>query len=132
MEIQRFSWYQSLGLSNSISLIFPLFFFFFRFSMAAAQPAIERAYGVTNIKSHIPLILDLDDFNYDAWRELFLTHCLTFDVTEMLMEHWFPTEPTMSLGRNVMALSSCGSTVRSHHHCSRAHSKLAEQRETYG
>ncbi|XP_010495521.1 PREDICTED: uncharacterized protein LOC104772628 [Camelina sativa] len=40
----------------------------------------ERAFGVTNIKSHIPLILDLDDHNYDAWRELFLTHCLTFDV----------------------------------------------------
>ncbi|CAA7055237.1 unnamed protein product [Microthlaspi erraticum] len=45
-----------------------------------AAAAIERAFGVTNIKSHIPLILDLDDHNYDAWRELFLTHCLTFDV----------------------------------------------------
>ncbi|XP_006296361.2 uncharacterized protein LOC17889790, partial [Capsella rubella] len=46
----------------------------------AAPAAHERAFGVTNIKSHIPLILDLDDHNYDAWRELFLTHCLTFDV----------------------------------------------------
>ncbi|CAA7023267.1 unnamed protein product [Microthlaspi erraticum] len=42
--------------------------------------AVERAFGVTNIKSHIPLILDFDDHNYDAWRELFLTHCLAFDV----------------------------------------------------
>lgn len=42
--------------------------------------AHERAFGVTNIKTHIPLILDLDDHNYDAWRELFLTHCLAFDV----------------------------------------------------
>ena len=41
---------------------------------------IERAFGVTNIKHHIPVILDLDVFNYDAWRELFLTHCLAFDV----------------------------------------------------
>ena len=41
---------------------------------------IERASGVTNIKHRIPLVLDLDVFNYDAWRELFLTHCLTFDV----------------------------------------------------
>ena len=40
----------------------------------------ERAFGVTNIKTHIPLVLDLDVFNYDAWRELLLTHCLTFDV----------------------------------------------------
>ncbi|XP_013709326.1 uncharacterized protein LOC106413025 [Brassica napus] len=41
---------------------------------------VERAFGVTNIKHHIPLVLDLDVFNYDAWRELFLTHCLTFDL----------------------------------------------------
>ncbi|XP_009124323.2 uncharacterized protein LOC103849267 [Brassica rapa] len=41
---------------------------------------IERAFGVTNIKHRIPLVLDLDVFNYDAWRELFLTHCLTFDL----------------------------------------------------
>lgn len=41
---------------------------------------VERAYGVTNIKSHIPIILDMDDHNYDVWRDLFLTHCLTFDV----------------------------------------------------
>ena len=26
------------------------------------------------------MILDSDDHNYDAWREHFLTHCLTFDV----------------------------------------------------
>lgn len=46
-----------------------------------AVPAqVERAFEVTNIKSHILLILDLDDHNYDAWRELFQIHCLTFDV----------------------------------------------------
>ncbi|CAL9243811.1 unnamed protein product [Arabidopsis halleri] len=50
--------------------------------MAAPPPpqTHERAFGVSNIKSHIPLILDLDDHNYNAWRELFMTHCLTFDV----------------------------------------------------
>ncbi|XP_010445253.1 PREDICTED: uncharacterized protein LOC104727890 [Camelina sativa] len=49
----------------------------------ATPPAltIDRAFGVTNIKYHIPLILDLDDHNYDACHELFLTHCLTFDVS---------------------------------------------------
>lgn len=40
----------------------------------------DRIYGVTNIKSHIPVVLDLDEANYDAWREQFLTHCLCFDV----------------------------------------------------
>ena len=41
---------------------------------------IERTFGVMHIKSHIPLVLDLDVYNYDAWRKLFLTHCLTFDI----------------------------------------------------
>ena len=36
---------------------------------------------MTNIKHHIPLILDIDDGNYDAWRELFLTHCQSFDAS---------------------------------------------------
>ncbi|CAA0272982.1 unnamed protein product [Arabidopsis thaliana] len=40
----------------------------------------EKIYGVSNIKSHIPVILDIEKSNYDAWRELFLTHCLSFDV----------------------------------------------------
>ncbi|KAG7648706.1 GAG-pre-integrase domain [Arabidopsis thaliana x Arabidopsis arenosa] len=40
----------------------------------------EKIYGVSNIKSHIPVILDIEESNYDAWRELFLTHCLSFDV----------------------------------------------------
>ncbi|XP_013739790.1 uncharacterized protein LOC106442678 [Brassica napus] len=40
----------------------------------------ERTFGITNIKTHIPIVLDYDDHNYDAWRELFLTHCLAFDV----------------------------------------------------
>lgn len=41
---------------------------------------IDLAFGVTNIKTHIPVVLDLNDHNYDAWRELFQTHCLAFDV----------------------------------------------------
>lgn len=48
--------------------------------MVTAPPAIERAFGVTNIKSHIPTILDQYGHNYDTWRKIFLTHCLAFDV----------------------------------------------------
>lgn len=53
---------------------------------------VERAFGVTNIKTHIPIILDLDVFNYDAWRELFLTHCLAFDVLGHVDGTAIPTE----------------------------------------
>lgn len=45
-----------------------------------APPPLKCTYGVTNIKSHIPLILITDNHNYDVWRELFYIHCLTFDV----------------------------------------------------
>lgn len=49
--------------------------------MAAPNPVdFDRAFGVTNIKTHIPITLDFEDHNYNAWRELFLTHCLAFDV----------------------------------------------------
>lgn len=47
----------------------------------AAPPNTERAFGVTNIKTHIPLVLDLEDHNYDVWCKLFETHCLAFDVS---------------------------------------------------
>ncbi|CAL9245815.1 unnamed protein product [Arabidopsis halleri] len=56
--------------------------------MAAAN---ERCFGVTNIKHHIPLILDLEDHNYDAWRELFQTHCMAFDVLGHLDGTLLPT-----------------------------------------
>lgn len=64
--------------SSSLLILSSIFLFFI--SMAANPPVKERAFGVTNIKSHIPIILDFDDHNYDAWRELFHTHCLVFDV----------------------------------------------------
>lgn len=59
--------------------------------MAANQVPADRIYGVTNIKSHIPIILDTDDHNYDAWRELFLTHSQSFDVAGHLDGSLLPT-----------------------------------------
>lgn len=59
--------------------------------MAVPLTHLDRAFGVTNIKSHIPIILDLDDHNYDAWRELFSTHCLAFDVSGYIDGTYVPT-----------------------------------------
>ncbi|GJT43822.1 hypothetical protein Tco_0952537 [Tanacetum coccineum] len=44
----------------------------------------EKAFGVTNIKTHVPLILDIDQLNYNAWSELFTTHCNSFGVLGFL------------------------------------------------
>ena len=60
---------------------------------APAAPAnhLERIYGVNNIKNHIPVILDNKELNNDAWRELFLTHCQSFDVDGHLNGTLLPT-----------------------------------------
>jgi hypothetical protein len=51
----------------------------------------QKPYGVTNIKAYVPLILDLNELNYDAWRELFLTHCRGFGVLDFLNGKSLPT-----------------------------------------
>ncbi|KAI3768082.1 hypothetical protein L2E82_18514 [Cichorium intybus] len=42
----------------------------------------NKIFGITNIKTYIPIVLDLERFNYDAWRALFNTHCKAFDVID--------------------------------------------------
>lgn len=39
-----------------------------------------KPYAITNIKAFVPLILDLNQLNYDSWRELFQTHYTSFGV----------------------------------------------------
>lgn len=46
---------------------------------------------MTNIKQHIHIILDDGEHNYNAWKELFLTHCQSFDVSGHLDETLMPT-----------------------------------------
>ncbi|CAA0405643.1 unnamed protein product [Arabidopsis thaliana] len=60
--------------------------------MAAAANPSDKIYGVSNIKSHIPVILDIGKSNYDTWRELFLTHCLSFDVLGHIDDTLLPAD----------------------------------------
>ena len=56
-------------------------------SMANTTPAAdpsENPFGISQIRAYIPIRLDLDKMNYDVWRELFETHCLTFGVDDHL------------------------------------------------
>ncbi|CAA7055117.1 unnamed protein product [Microthlaspi erraticum] len=50
--------------------------------MAATNPApaTDRSLSQTQIKAHIPITLDMNQMNYDIWRELFETHCHSFSV----------------------------------------------------
>lgn len=51
----------------------------------------QKSYGCTNIKAYVPLILDLNDLNYDSWRELFKTCCTNFGVLGHLTGTSTPT-----------------------------------------
>ncbi|CAL9216541.1 unnamed protein product [Arabidopsis halleri] len=49
----------------------------------AANPTLvssDKPFGISQIRAYIPIVLDLDKMNYDVWREMFETHCLTFGV----------------------------------------------------
>lgn len=57
---------------------------------------------VTNIKSHVPFLLDINDGNYNAWRELLslIAKDLTF-LDSWMARCYQPVQTTM-LGRNTM------------------------------
>lgn len=44
----------------------------------------ENLFGISKIKAYIHVVLDMNKFNYDVWRELFETHCTTFSVLEYI------------------------------------------------
>ncbi|GJS23365.1 hybrid signal transduction histidine kinase M [Tanacetum coccineum] len=48
------------------------------------QTTNEKPFGITNIKTYIPLVLDLDELNYDSWSELFMLHCKSFGVLKFI------------------------------------------------
>lgn len=43
-----------------------------------------------NIKHAVPLVLDLEQMNYDIWREFFEIHCIAYGVDHHLCP---PTDP---------------------------------------
>lgn len=45
-------------------------------------PPPHKVFTTTNIKSHIPPVLDLERINYDSWRALFLTHYQAHDAID--------------------------------------------------
>ncbi|CAA7028136.1 unnamed protein product [Microthlaspi erraticum] len=57
--------------------------------MATATPT---AASLTQIRVHIPVILNMSKMNYDGWRILFETHCRSFSVTGHLDGTSLPTD----------------------------------------
>lgn len=48
-------------------------------SSSTTKPT-DKIFGITNIKSYVPLLLNLDRMNYDAWKESIKTHCIGYSV----------------------------------------------------
>lgn len=54
----------------------------------------DKPSSTINIKHVVPLVLDLDQMNYDSWRELFEIHCIGYGVDDHLRPPPAPsTEP---------------------------------------
>ena len=60
----------------------------------AAFTANDKPYGISQIKAYIPITLDMSKLNYDKWRELFETHCVSFGVVQHLDGSSTPTPKT--------------------------------------
>lgn len=53
------------------------------FGYSTTQPT-DKINGVTNIKLYVPLLLDMNQLNYDVQKELFKTYCLRYNVQDHL------------------------------------------------
>lgn len=52
---------------------------------SAAPTTNDKPFTISQIKAYIPIVLDMNKFNYDVWRELFETHCTSFSVLEHIV-----------------------------------------------
>ncbi|XP_024989294.1 uncharacterized protein LOC112523854 [Cynara cardunculus var. scolymus] len=50
--------------------------------MSNNHTPLNKVFAITNIKTYVPLILELKRLNYDVWRKLFSTYCIAFDVID--------------------------------------------------
>ena len=67
-----------------------------------------KSYAITNIKSCIPLVLDLNQLNYDSWRELFQTHSIGFSVVGHLNDSSQPISDNETDWETIDLLVKCG------------------------
>ena len=54
----------------------------------------HKAYGITNIKNYVPLILDLTTRNYEPWSDLFHAHCIAYGVADHIDSTYDPPNST--------------------------------------
>ena len=52
--------------------------------------SLHKTYGITNIKTYIPLILGLVTQTYDPCSDLFKVHCNAFDVLDHIDTSFVP------------------------------------------
>lgn len=59
----------------------PFSFFIMYGSSSTPKPSPnDKIYVITNIKSYVPLVLDLDRLNYNSWKKPFKTHYIGYKV----------------------------------------------------
>lgn len=62
--------------------------------MAVVTSFNDKPFGISQIKAYIPIKLDMIKLNYQVWRELFETHCISFGVLGHIDGSLLPTPDT--------------------------------------
>lgn len=57
------------------------------------KDATEKPFANTNIRSYVPITLDLEELNFNPWKDLFKACCITFGVHHYLTDP-APTNPS--------------------------------------
>ncbi|XP_022007193.1 uncharacterized protein LOC110906355 [Helianthus annuus] len=57
------------------------------------ESKLQLALTVSNIKTHVPIILEKDSTHYTTWKTLFKVHCQIYEVLDHLSPKQAATKP---------------------------------------
>ncbi|XP_074313907.1 uncharacterized protein LOC141649107 [Silene latifolia] len=68
---------------------------------ATDKAPFHPAFGVTSIKNHVALVLELETVQYDLWAELFLNTARAFEVHHHLIDPSKDDPPCPDVDQNL-------------------------------
>ncbi|KAD3069385.1 hypothetical protein E3N88_37265 [Mikania micrantha] len=79
-----------------------------------ASTRLHPALTVTNIKSHIPILLEKDSTHYSTWKTLFQVHCQAYEVIDHLSSKQ-PATPAPSSSDAAAAAKAEAAAIAAEH-----------------
>ncbi|XP_076906863.1 uncharacterized protein LOC143563131 [Bidens hawaiensis] len=86
-------------------------FVLFPFISSMDSKQIHPALTVSNIKTHIPLLLEKDSSHFNTWKTLFQVHCQAYEVADHLLPRPAPAPATLPSDPAAAALAEAQAAV---------------------